>query len=178
MITFAVSGLWHGARWSYVAWGALNGLYQIIGDILKPLRLRLAKLLSINVESLGSRVVKVLFTFTLICFSWIFFRADRFISAFAIIRSIATVRNPWILFDGSLYECGLSQKTFTMLICAIILLFVADLFKLNKVCIRQIIEQQDYWCQILIIVCSICAVLLFGMYGPGFDAASFIYFQF
>ena len=72
----------------------------------------------------------------------------------------------------------LIQKTFSMLVCAIILLLLADLLKLKKVCIRQIIEQQDYWCQILIIACSICAVMLFGMYGPGFDAASFIYFQF
>lgn len=178
LITFAVSGLWHGAQWSYVAWGTLNGMYQIIGDILKPLRMRLARLLYINPESLGSRVVKVLFTFILIDFSWIFFRADRFVSAFTIIKSILTVHNPWILFDGSLYECGLSRKTFSMLVCAIIFLLLADLLKLKKVCIRQIIEQQDYWCQILIIACSICAVMLFGMYGPGFDAASFIYFQF
>ena len=38
MITFGLSGLWHGAQWTYVFWGLLNGAYQVIGDMLRPLR--------------------------------------------------------------------------------------------------------------------------------------------
>lgn len=178
MITFIASGLWHGAQWGYVAWGGINGLYQIIGDMLKPIKGKVARLFFINPDSIGAKIVKTATTFMLINFSWIFFRADRLKSALYIIRSIFTVHNPWILFDGSLYTCGLTQKTFSMLTHAIGFLLVADFLKLKNITARNVIARQDYWCQILVIALGITGILYFGVYGPGFDAANFIYFQF
>ena len=48
LIVFLVSGLWHGAQWSFVAWGGINGLYQIIGEILQPARDKAVSLLKLN----------------------------------------------------------------------------------------------------------------------------------
>lgn len=55
MIVFLVSGLWHGAKISFVVWGGLNGLYQIIGEILQPLRDKLVKLFRLNRNSIGHK---------------------------------------------------------------------------------------------------------------------------
>lgn len=64
MIVFLVSGLWHGAGWSYVAWGGLNGAYQVIGSVLKPLRDKTVAILGLHRDSFAHKMAK---TFLLLC---------------------------------------------------------------------------------------------------------------
>lgn len=178
MIVFLVSGLWHGAKISFIVWGGLNGLYQVIGEILQPLRDTLVKIFHLNRNSLGHKAVHIIVTFVLIDFTWIFFRANSFSEAFTIISQIIHIHNPWILFDGSLYNCGLNSKNFCFMLLCILLLFVTDYLKQKKICIREIIARQDAWCQVLIIAFSVVFLLIFGIYGTSYDASKFIYFQF
>ncbi len=178
MIVFLVSGLWHGADLSFVAWGGINGIYQIIGEFLQPVRNHTVALLHLNRRSLGHRLIHILGTFLLVDFSWIFFRADGIGQALEIIRGIFTVQNPWILFDGSLYECGLDSKNLGLLLICIGILFFADCCRYKKIQLRNIIIQQDYWFQCIFIVSTVSAILIFGIWGPAYDAANFIYFQF
>lgn len=178
LITFAVSGLWHGASWSYIVWGLLNGIYQVVGEALKPIKKMFIKLFGLNENSLGHKTMKVIITFLCIDFSWIFFRASSFKSAVKIIKSILFVHNPWILFDGSLYECGLDRKNFQLMLLGIVVLLLADIAAYKGIKLRKIIAEQDYWCQAVIIAFSIILILLFGIWGNTYDAANFIYFQF
>ena len=178
MVVFLVSGLWHGASWSFVIWGGLNGIYQVIGELTKPWRDKLVGFLKLNRASLGHRILQIAITFTLVDFAWVFFRADSIQNAVSIIKGILTVYNPWILFDGSLYKCGIDQKNFTlMLICIGILLF-ADICKYNRIRIREVIAQQDVWVRWLVFSVSACFILLVGIWGSGYEATNFIYFQF
>lgn len=178
MIVFLVSGLWHGAGWSYVAWGGLNGAYQVIGSVLKPFRDKTVAILGLHRDSFAHKMAKTFFTFVLVCFTWIFFRAFRFLDAFKIIKSIIKVRNPWILFDGSLYKCGLVQKEFSMMLFCIAILFVADFLKIRGVKIREQIAKQDFWFRWLAVAGAALFILIFGVWGGNYDAKSFIYFQF
>lgn len=178
LITFSISGLWHGASWSYIAWGLLNGIYQIIGEILRPVKKRLNFLLGLNENSFGHKVMKVIITFLCIDFSWIFFRADSFTSALKIINSMLHIHNPWILFDGSLYHCGLDRKNFQIMLLCIGILLLVDIATYKGIKLRKFIADQDYWCQAVIIVFSIVSILLFGIWGNTYNAANFIYFQF
>lgn len=57
MIVFLLSGLWHGAQFSYVAWGGLNGLYQIAGEILQPIRDKMVSVLQLNRKSFGHKLL-------------------------------------------------------------------------------------------------------------------------
>lgn len=111
LIVFLVSGLWHGASLSFVVWGGLNGLYQIIGELLMPVRNKAVEVFGLHTDRFGHKLLQVLGTFVLIDFSWIFFRAPSLMESIDIVKSIAHAKNAWILFDGSLYSCGLSQKT-------------------------------------------------------------------
>ena len=178
LIVFLVSGLWHGASVSFIVWGGLNGLYQIAGEILTPLRNRGKKILQITTGSLGDRIFHIIMTFILIDFSWIFFRADGISTALNMIKQMVTVYNPWILFDGSLYNCGLESSEFSLVIAALSVLLFADYLKLKGVKIRQVIAAQDWWFRYCFIAFSILAVMIFGKYGPSYDSANFIYFQF
>ena len=177
MITFLASGLWHGASWNYILWGALHGLYQIAGDILRPAREKAAFLLGTNRESFSYRLLQTGTTFILVNFAWIFFRAPGAKAALKMIKSMFSVWNPWIFFDGSLYSLGLDQKEFSILFISIIILFAVSCLQ-QKISIRAALAKQDLWFRWCIYYAALFAVLIFGIYGIGFDASQFIYFQF
>lgn len=178
LIVFLVSGLWHGASVSFIVWGGLNGIYQIVGELLQPLRNWIVKVLQLNRDSLAHKLAKGIITFILVDFSWIFFRASSFSNAVQLIKSVFTTYNPWVLFDGSLYGCGLDEKNFRLMIFAILILILADICKVCGIKIREIIASQDYWFRWIFIAISITFILTFGIWGPSYNAANFIYFQF
>ena len=178
MIVFLTSGLWHGASLTFIVWGGLNGLFQVIGEILKPMKDKTISALHLNKESLGYKAVHIIWTFALVDFSWIFFRAKSISDAFEIIKSIITVKNQWILFDGSLYDCGLNSKNFCFMIISIGIVLFADICKHLGIKVREVIIKQDLLIRCLFIAIAIWVILVFGKYGPAYDSSNFIYFQF
>lgn len=178
MIVFLTSGLWHGASFAFVIWGGLHGAYQIIGDSLMPIRKKIRKLLNINPDDLGYKVVAIIITFLLAAFAFIFFRADSAGVAIKAIKSIREVYNPWVLFDGSLYTCGLDQKNFGLLMFALLILLIADICKKNNIVIREIVIKQHVFLRCMFLAIALMFILIFGIWGPAYDAAAFIYFQF
>ncbi len=178
LLVFLTSGLWHGAAIHYVIWGGINGLYQIAGELLQPIRKHIVKLFRLNPDSLGFKLYKTVLTFILVDISWIYFRANNFQIANHIVMSIFRDNNPWVLFDGSLYELGLDDKNFKLLIVAIFILIISDIFKRKGICIRKIISDQDYLFRWILIVFSIVFILIFGVWGGKYESANFIYFQF
>ena len=178
MIVFLTSGLWHGASIHFVVWGGINGLYQIIGETLMPVRECLIRLFRLNPDSFGFRLYRTLVTFVLVDLSWVYFRAEGFRAANTIVRSMVTAKNPWVLFDGSLYTLGLDGPNFRLMIVSIFILLAADIAKRCGITIREKIIEQDYLFRWVFIACAVVFILLFGVWGPGYSAANFIYFQF
>lgn len=178
MIVFLASGLWHGANWTYVLWGFFNGIFQVLGMMLKPVRDWGVRVLKIDRTTFSHKLLKVIVTFFLINFTWIFFRADSLEAAFAIVDRIFFHFYPWMLFDGTLYQLGLSAAEFHVAVLSILVLFVAGIFKYKGICIREELMKQGTWLRWLIYILGVLAVLNLGVYGPGFDASQFIYFQF
>lgn len=177
MIVFLVSGLWHGADFTYVIWGGLHGIYQIAGELLKPVRDLGVRLLHINRDSEGHKLFKMGVTFTLVAFALVIFRSAGVRNAFDIIRSMF-VFNPWVLVDGSLYACGLSQKSFWLMLLCIGILLASDICKYHHICIRKLILKQDCYIRWAVFALVPVLLLVFGIWGEGYDAGSFIYFQF
>ena len=89
-IVFLVSGLWHGAAWTYVIWGAIHGVYQIIGNLTYKKRNQL--LSRVGLEPCGALVkwVRRVIVFVLADFAWLFFRANNTSEAFSLIRTLGT----------------------------------------------------------------------------------------
>ena len=178
LLVFLVSGLWHGAQWTYVIWGGLNGLFEVLGSILAPLRKKAGELLGVKEESFGHKFIQVCVTFVLVDFAWIFFRAASVHDALHIIKSILTVHNPWIFFDNSLYSLGLSQKQFHLMVFSLAVLAVADWLKYKKVNVLDRLMEQDIWFRWPAYLMGILFVLVFGIWGNAYDAQAFVYFQF
>ena len=117
-------------------------------------------------------------TWLMINFTFFFFRARGFHEAIDVIKYSFSYRNPWVLTDGSLYTCGLDSKNFHIVIVSIAVLLFADIVKRRGIRIRQVIAAQDYPCRWAVMIFAICFILVFGIWGSGYDTAGFIYFQF
>lgn len=179
MITFLTSGLWHGAAWTYVIWGGIHGIYQIVGDRLKPVKNKVNSLLSVNDRNFSFKAGRIITTFLLTAFAWIFFRADSFDNAISFIKVMFTKYNPWVLFDGSIYTLGLDDKEWHVLLVAIIVLIVADVIRYVKgIDVGVFLLGQNTWFRWIVLIALIVACAVYGEYGINFDSAQFIYFQF
>lgn len=90
LIVFFVSGLWHGANWTFVVWGMLHGCYLVAALFLKKPWERLLTALRIPQRNAVYRGVVRLFTFALVCFAWIFFRAATLSDAAILLERLFT----------------------------------------------------------------------------------------
>ena len=122
IITMLLGGLWHGANWTFVAWGLLMGIYLFIGFITRKPKKKIRKALSIKKSWKWYRALQVFTTFSLVCIAWIFFRANSIADAFYIIKNLPTGL-------GSLFQkvfLSFNLKTITMTINRIYLEFNID----------------------------------------------------
>lgn len=124
MVVFMVSGFWHGAAWTYVIWGALHGIYQIIGVLTIKTRNRLLEKVHLSPTSAVVTWVRRINTFILVCISWLFFRANNVGEAFALFK---------VLFTGwgtglaeTLELMGLGAVQILMCIASILVLIMID----------------------------------------------------
>ena len=172
IIVFLVSGLWHGAALTFIVWGLLHGLLQVLGKILEPLRSAVKRGLHISEDSRVFHVCKVLFTFLLVTFTWIFFRADSLTEALFVIKSIACSAFVYAPISALGLPCA---ELFVLLVCTVAL-FVADHAQ-NKFNLAKRIND-SYLPRGAVYFVLLAAILLFGHYGAGFDPMDFVYFKF
>lgn len=174
LIVFAVSGLWHGAGATFLFWGLVHGIYQVIGTIWKASILPKKRA---NRPSFSGRLLRTAGTFLLVSFAWIFFRAESFAKAWEVIRCLGGV-TLWQLTDGTLLKLGLDGANWALLACGILLLLIRDWCVYNNISLRKEILRQDLWLRWILYIGVILLILVCGVWGPGYDAATFIYSQF
>lgn len=165
MIVFLVSGLWHGASWTFVIWGLLHGLYQVIGILTSKLREKIKS----NNKILSS--LKIVFTFLLVTFAWIFFRASTFYDA------IYVITNSFKNFDLNLMSLGLDKYNLIFMLASVVLVVVFDIKRL-KVDLYKWLQERNIVIRWIIYFALIWIILIFGIYGPGYSENTFIYIQF
>ncbi|MFA6514556.1 MAG: MBOAT family O-acyltransferase [Patescibacteria group bacterium] len=168
-ITFLLSGIWHGANWTYIIWGGLNGFYLIFALWTDKFGLKISKLLRIK-NTVFDKIFQTLITFLLICFSWIFFRAKSLADAWYILKQI--------LIDGynllSLWPFILQYRySFIIVFGAIGLLLLVDYFIADD---RRLERLRLVPLPLQIIFC-LFVVFLIMLLGR-FVNEQFIYFQF
>lgn len=175
IITFAVSGIWHGSGYKFLFWGLMHGFYQVVGEILVPVKKLADEKLMIYKYPFMKRIVKTVFTFFLVMFAWIIFRADHLKTGLSMIKSIFTVYNPWILTNDAILGLGLGWKEFCVLIVCLMGLLIVGIAQEKGMDIKEKILQ--CWLPIRwgIYIAAIIFIMIFGTYGYGFDAQAFIY---
>ena len=123
MIVFLVSGLWHGAAWTFVVWGAIHGVYQVIGTLTIGPRNRLLEKIGLSKDSIGVKIARRIITFILVCFGWLFFRANSMSDAVLLLKTLVTGRGGTA---GTLSAMGLSLTAIATTVLSILILVMID----------------------------------------------------
>ncbi len=129
LIVFAVSGIWHGANLTYIFWGLLHGLYQVIGKTLMPIRNKITAVTHLDKAPVLKKWLQIIGTFLLIDLSFIFFAAPSLSRAFTILKLIFTKFEAKTLIDGTISTIGLGYSNLLLVIFALFLLFLSDLWQ-------------------------------------------------
>ena len=178
LMVWLLIGLWHGGDWKFIiGMGLWFYACIVLGEVLKPVFTCLISLLRINPETGGWHFFQSCRVFVLAAIGNVFFRLPDLSTALDVIKKAFSVWNPWILFDGSLYQLGLNEKNCRLLIvCLAFGVMISQLQR--KESVRSMIRRQNIALRWTIWIALIMSVIIFGMYGPGYDTASFIYQQF
>ena len=170
ILVFLVSGLWHGADLSFVLWGLIHGIFNVLENIF-----------GINKKSRRKNILldsfRRILTFIIVVFAFIYFRAENIHHGNEYL--LAIINNPRslnLMEDLSKTSFGISN--IYPLLFGIIILFVFDILKYNKINLVEKVLKIILPIRWLIYLAFIFAIIIFGVYGPDFSESAFIYFQF
>lgn len=175
-IIFLVSGLWHGANWTYVVWGALHGTYMVLGEILKPIKKKAVKFLKLEKVPILHNFIRMCITFGLVCFAWIFFVAENLGDAVYVVKNIGYGASQWInvaYVKSTLSSLGLDKVGITVLVMSIIFMEIVQGISLKKNVI-DMFSRRPIWIRWAFYYVMIVVIFLFGV----FTETKFLYFQF
>ncbi len=173
---FLVSGLWHGANWTFIIWGAIHGIYQVVSIITKNIRNSISEYIGLNGLPKLKNAASVIFTFVLVCIAWVFFRASSLNDAVHIISgmfngalNISTLK-PLI---AGIKAAGIGNTEVLVIILAVLIMEAVQLLQRKK-SLTAWISRRPAGLRIGMYYFMIMYILLFGAYS----AQEFIYFQF
>lgn len=166
LIVFLVSGLWHGANYTFVLWGLIHGVFNILEDSFKGITKGIR-------DNFIYKNVRRLITFVVAVLSFVIFRSKNIGAAKAYLLGIFKRQ------AGSLdTSIAFPYEDTVILLIAIAILVVIDILIYNKVKLADNIERRSLIVRWPIYIFLLIATLIFGIYGPGYSDAQFIYFQF
>ena len=170
-IVFLVSGLWHGAEWTFILWGFLHGIYRVVGDLTYKKRNTLYAKAGLDIKSKGVVIFRTAVTFILVCFAWIFFRANNTADLLILLRNLFTTFGATTLVT----DLGLTINNAIIVILAIFIMILCD----RKLTLKQ--YQRASGAQLLggtsvYLIWAIMFAWLILLAAGG--SSAFIYFQF
>lgn len=174
LITFLVSGIWHGAGFNFIVWGLAHGLFQVIGAITLPARTVVKKKLHID-GSFMEAMLQMLGTFILVDLAWVIFWSSRLQDGLRIIANMFPLKDVYISW---LYQTGISRIEVAILAVAICFVMLIDYIRYKDMNVLKLFWRLWTPVRFLLLYALLFMIIILGYYGPGFDASSFIYFKF
>jgi len=175
IIAWLFSGVWHGTGITYILWGIYFSSIQLLSQILKPGLETLCDSLHIDRTSRGFAAWQCIRTVGLFCISGSLSFNGSVSGCITLWKQIFSEIRLWVLFDGSLFNYGLNRREFWMILFCVGVLMLVETLKEKGIQIREAIAGKSVvfrWC---LYYALIFAILLFGFYGPGYNASDFVY---
>lgn len=173
LFVWLLFGLWHGGKWKYVAMGLFFWVLIAFETATNNWFVWMWLKLGVPTKSGGWKALQCLKVFALVTIGYMFFRIQNIKITLATWK-LGLIYNPWIFFNESVYKLGLSRKSFTLMTFGLCVLFVVSLFQ-RKGSVRKMIAEQPLVVRWAIYLALLFVPLIFGMYGPEYDAKAFIY---
>jgi len=177
LAVWLLTGLWHGTGWDYVVWGLYWGGMIVCSTVFAPELKRLTAALHINTEAGSWRVFQMVRTFLLFVVGRIVTIPGDLGVSWHVLQSIFLRFHVENLVDGSLYTLGLDRPNFILAVVCILVLWSASMLQ-ERGSVRERLAKSNIvfrWSAYYILF---FAIIIFGIYGPGYDALSFVYMNF
>lgn len=176
LVTWFCVGFWHGGSWKYICASGLFFFAMIAGGmLLAPAFEKLTRLLRINTEAWSWKLFQRVRSFCLFAFSVSFGRRETLAAGFRAWKTVFTVRNPWVLVDGTLFNLGLERPDTDVCILGLAAVLIVSMLQEKHGSVRELLARQNLVFRWAVYLALFLAVYLFGRYGPGYVAADFIY---
>lgn len=180
-----ITGVWHGAASCFVLWGIYHGILVISSGVFEIPIQKFSKLLHINTESFSFNLFRMFRTFMLSTIGRIFFAVFAgFTTMVEFLKRMFDFRQFGLhtLWDESLYSYGLDRHNFTLAIILIGLVWCVSMlqekFDKDNMTVRDVIAKQNIVFRWILYIGLIAGIIVFGMYGAGYNAGAFFYGQF
>ncbi len=175
LIVFSLSGLWHGADWSFILWGLLNGVFQVIEMLLNPVRKKIWRSHHNWENALPLKAFRIAVTFVLISVTWVFFRAESVAQAIDVLSRVALGPSE----TANAFHDYTEFRPFAVAFLCVLLFSWFDFRQINgKASIIQNRLMENSLLFWLVLAVLTVFISVFGVYGGGYNAGAFIYFQF
>ncbi len=179
LIVFLVVGVWHGASWKYVAFGLWNGLIIMLSILLQPIFDNITDKLHINRKNPFFVAFQLLRTFIVVLIGYVFDVAPSF---FCGIRTIGLFFTGQNMEKGisEISELGLIPQDFVVLLIGMAIILIASVIQERHpdTTIREMLDKKPLALRFILLYLGIIAVVIYGIYGSGYNAADFVYMQF
>lgn len=173
MITFLVSGAWHGASWHFILWGGLHGVYQVVGKWKNYLLKRIQAAFGMKKELHLPKILQMAVTFCLAVFAWMLFRVNSLGDLKGMLSIM--VKEPYV---KDLAAMNMSNVEWVLLCISLLVLFTVDFLQEKKVSLNRLVVKRTAVVRVLLYTMGIGSIIIFGVYGVAYDASQFLYFQF
>ncbi len=177
MVVFVLSGLWHGANWTFFIWGALHGTYMVLSNATRRLRGKMIILFTLDKHPRVHQWTQMFITFHLVVFAWIFFRANSLSDALLILRRIPAINRSSATADlaRGFYTNDIARGWFDLSVAfaCLAVLLTAQMWQ-RRGEVRDALSARPAWMRWAVYYVAVMAIILFGAY----EHAPFIYFQF
>ena len=180
LIVFLVVGIWHGASWKYVAFGAWNGMIIMVSILLEPLFISAKEKLHIKDTNIPFMLFQMFRTFLIVLVGYVFDVAPSFSQA---------MRTFWLFFTNQNFKLGYSQisdlglgkKDYLVVLIGGLIIFIASIIQeraKNGLDIRHMLDRKPFILRFALLFVALISIVVFGIYGSGYSAADFVYAQF
>lgn len=175
-IVFLLSGLWHGANWTFIIWGALHGFYSVFGNVTAKARGRIMDIVGIGKIGWLNGLIQRLTTFVLVTIAWVFFRANTVDDALYIFKKLPSVFGELakaVTHKITIIDLKMAWPRLVLCIVVIILMEIVHLIQAKR-SFNTLLQAQPRYVRWIIYYSFVMAILYLGV----FDERQFIYFQF
>lgn len=176
-LTWVLTGLWHGTGKTYLCWGLYYSTLITISVAFHPEFESLNKALKINTESKAFQVFQMVRTFCCFMGGRLFTTPGGLGNTRMVIKNMLLDFQVSELFNGNLFKFDLGKKDFLLLFLCILVLWCVSMMQ-ERFSVREKLAQQNIVIRWAVIYAAIFGIIIFGVYGMGYDAAAFIYTQY
>ena len=179
LIVFLVVGIWHGADWKYVGFGLWNGLIIMVSILLQPVFDIILEKLHINPKAAWYSVFQMLRTFIIVLVGYVFDVAPGINESMNTFKLILTNQS-FAQARAQISELELGKKDFIVILVGIIVIFIVSVIQERhpSTTIREMLDKKPFILRFALIFIGIMAVIVYGIYGSGYNPADFVYMQF